>query len=87
LVSIIQAVIKASISHHPWSTASEFHRYAESPKVIHSYSLTVKNIKLTKMLGAGDFMRQYVIRGPTCFEIEGVNTTRGMTDIMNLEIL
>jgi hypothetical protein len=55
--------------------------------VIHSYSLTVKNNKLTKMLGAGDLIRQYVIRGPTCFEIEGVNTTRGMTDIMNLEIL
>jgi hypothetical protein len=55
--------------------------------VIHSYSLSVKNHKLTKMLGAGDFIRQYVIRGPTSFEIEGVNTTRGMTDIMNFEIL
>jgi hypothetical protein len=55
--------------------------------VIRSYSLNVNNIKLTKILGAGDFMRQYVIRGPTCYEIEGVNTTRGMTDIMNFEIL
>lgn len=51
------------------------------------YSISVNNIKVTKMLGAGDFIRQYVTRAPTYFEIEGVKTTLGMTDIMNFEIL
>jgi len=55
--------------------------------VRYSYSLSVKNIKVTKMFGAGDLMRQYVTRGPIYFDIEGVKTTRGMTDIINFEIL
>ena len=55
--------------------------------MIHSYSLSVKNNEFTKMFGAGDFIRQYVTRRPICFEIEGVRTTLGTTDIMNFEIL
>jgi hypothetical protein len=39
------------------------------------------------MLGAGDFIMQYDIRGPTALEMEGVRTTRGIMDIKNLDIL